>query len=99
MIFHNLRDLCAKGTDILACFSPIIKDSRLLTVIWDRAEADLMMACSDDGFSPMLLPCMIAALAIPIGLPVAMAGVLWLEREGPSRPLRHPKLQSKPRFT
>ena len=35
---HNLSFLCAERTNILAYFSPIIKDSRVLTVIWDRAE-------------------------------------------------------------
>ena len=35
----RVRILCAKRTDILAYSSPIIKDSRVLTLIWDRAVA------------------------------------------------------------
>ena len=30
----------------------------------------------------MLIPCLMAALAIPIGLPLLMAGMLYREREG-----------------
>ena len=36
---HNFRGLYAKRTNMLAYFSPIIKGSRVLTVIWGRAGA------------------------------------------------------------
>ena len=35
--FHDLS-LLSKRTNILAYFSPIIKDLRVMTVIWDRAD-------------------------------------------------------------
>ena len=39
--FRIFRDLCTKRTNILAYFSPIIKDSRVLTAIRDRLPAGL----------------------------------------------------------
>ena len=43
-------------------------------------KADMMMKC-EDGVSPMIVPCVVLALLIPFGLPVAMVLMLYRERE------------------
>ena len=37
---------------------------------------DYQIACSADGWSPMLLPCAVLTILIPVGIPVGMLVVL-----------------------
>ena len=51
--FHDFRVLCAKRTNIFACFSPITNDSRVSTGIWDRAadeDGNLGLSLADQSW-------------------------------------------------
>ena len=42
--------------------------------------SDLQTQCDEQGWSPMLVPCVIASFAIPIGMPIGLGFLLWSNR-------------------
>ena len=46
-----------------------------------------------DGIPPLFLPCIVAAIAIPVGLPVAMFCLLYRDREARPEPSSCPAIQ------